>query len=168
MSKKVLFLCTGNYYRSRFAEMLFNALASRENLDWSADSFGLSPSESNIGPVYPGVLEHLKTLGIPLQTEPRYPSRLEMTDLETADLIIAINEMEHRPLISQRYGPWADQTLYWDVPDLNFMTTDDAFCRIEQHVTALIRQLQDRAGPEPGIGSQHDPHKNDCQASRLA
>jgi len=34
----VLFLCTGNYYRSRFAEILFNAVAAKEGLGWRADS----------------------------------------------------------------------------------------------------------------------------------
>jgi len=28
----VLFLCTGNYYRSRFAEVFFNAVATKEGL----------------------------------------------------------------------------------------------------------------------------------------
>jgi len=157
MTKKVLFLCTGNYYRSRFAEMLFNALASREHLDWNADSRGLATSFSNVGPVYPGVLDHLKTLGFPAQNEPRFPIRLEVTNLETADLVIAINEAEHRPLMSQQFERWADQTLYWDVPDLNLMTTEDAFSRIEKHVTTLIRQLQSQqAAPGPAVKSRYD------------
>ena len=36
--KRVLFLCTGNYYRSRYAEELFNHLARGENLPWRASS----------------------------------------------------------------------------------------------------------------------------------
>jgi protein-tyrosine phosphatase len=31
--KIMLFLCTGNYYRSRFAELLFNHLAKQRGLD---------------------------------------------------------------------------------------------------------------------------------------
>ena len=36
--KTVLFLCTGNYYRSRFAEILFNSVAGRMGLPWKASS----------------------------------------------------------------------------------------------------------------------------------
>ena len=36
--KIVLFLCTGNYYRSRFAEALFNSVARKMNLPWKASS----------------------------------------------------------------------------------------------------------------------------------
>ena len=39
--KGVLFLCTGNYYRSRFAEILFNSVAGRMGLPWKAMSKGL-------------------------------------------------------------------------------------------------------------------------------
>jgi protein-tyrosine-phosphatase len=36
--QRVLFLCTGNYYRSRYAEELFNHLARAEGLGWRAFS----------------------------------------------------------------------------------------------------------------------------------
>ena len=39
--KTVLFLSTGNYYRSRFAEILFNSIAPRYGLPWKAESRGL-------------------------------------------------------------------------------------------------------------------------------
>ncbi len=145
MTKQVLFICTGNYYRSRFAEMLFNALASQRSLDWNADSRGLAPGSSNVGPIYPGVLDQLKMLGVAWQGQPRFPVRLERTDLVSADLIVAINELEHRPLMSRGFGEWSDLTLYWDVPDLNFMSAEDAFASIERHVVELIRQLQNHS-----------------------
>ncbi len=48
----VLFLCTGNYYRSRFAEHFFNHVAVREGLAWQADSRGLDVKEGrNPGPM---------------------------------------------------------------------------------------------------------------------
>jgi protein-tyrosine-phosphatase len=40
--KIILFLCTGNYYRSRFAEVLFNSVAGKMGLSWHASSRGLA------------------------------------------------------------------------------------------------------------------------------
>ena len=39
----ILFLCTGNYFRSRFAEQLFNHIAQAEALPWVAESRALRP-----------------------------------------------------------------------------------------------------------------------------
>jgi protein-tyrosine phosphatase len=144
MTQKVLFICTGNYYRSRFAETLFNALAMQKNLDWCADSRGLKLGRSNVGPVYPGVLDQLMKLGFPAEARPRAPIQLGINDLEAADLIVVLNESEHRVLMLQRFEQWTDQVVYWNVPDLNLMKTEDAFSRIEEHVSALIQQLQDQ------------------------
>ena len=43
----VLFLCTGNYYRSRFAAILFNHLARERSSPWSASSRGLKIGFTN-------------------------------------------------------------------------------------------------------------------------
>ena len=49
----VLFLCTGNYYRSRFAEVLFNSVAGKMGLPWRASSRGLALERgfNNVGPM---------------------------------------------------------------------------------------------------------------------
>ena len=62
--KTVLFLCTGNYYRSRFAEELFNHEAERAGLHWIAQSRGLALERgaNNVGPIAPVVLHTLKGL----------------------------------------------------------------------------------------------------------
>jgi Low molecular weight phosphotyrosine protein phosphatase len=40
--RTILFLCTGNSYRSRFAEVLFNSVAGKMGLPWQASSRGLA------------------------------------------------------------------------------------------------------------------------------
>lgn len=49
--KSVLFLCTGNYYRSRFAEIYFNWHAPQQGLLWKAVSRGLGLDPCNLGPL---------------------------------------------------------------------------------------------------------------------
>ncbi len=64
--KQVLFLCSGNYYRSRFAEMLFNALAAQTHLPWVADSSGLAVDRpnGNLGPIAAPTLSALRARNI--------------------------------------------------------------------------------------------------------
>src|SRR5262245_59358254 len=49
--KKILFLCTGNYYRSRYAEEIFNHIAEQRGLAWRAFSRGAAErgSPDNVG-----------------------------------------------------------------------------------------------------------------------
>jgi protein-tyrosine phosphatase len=142
MPSTILFICTGNYYRSRFAEELFNALASRLGLDWRAVSRGLDTERgANVGPVSPHVLRKLEMLDIPVEANLRAPIQLRKTDLEDADLVIAMDAEEHRPLMTQRFREWADQAVYWQVPDLHLMEAEEALSRIERNVTHLAQEL---------------------------
>src|SRR5262249_34309664 len=65
-SKSVLFLCTGNYYRSRFAEELFNHYAAIKGLNWVASSAALAVERCavNVGPLSPYTLSALNDRGI--------------------------------------------------------------------------------------------------------
>ena len=45
--RTVLFLCTGNYYRSRFAEILFDSVAVKMGLPWKASSRGLACDQAD-------------------------------------------------------------------------------------------------------------------------
>jgi protein-tyrosine-phosphatase len=58
---KALLLCTGNYYRSRFAEELSNHLARHHAVDWIAESRALAIERLNgkSGAVSTMVLEAL-------------------------------------------------------------------------------------------------------------
>ncbi len=83
----VLFVCTGNYYRSRFAEGLFNHHARR------------------------------------------------------ADLIVALHEPEHRPMIRRRFPAWEPSITWWEVPDLGDMPPSEAFFLMEARVRDLLSRL---------------------------
>ena len=64
--KTILFLCTGNYYRSRFAEVLFNSVAGKMGLPWQASSRGLALERgvNNVGPMAVSAIAALETMGI--------------------------------------------------------------------------------------------------------
>lgn len=141
MSHTVLFVCTGNYYRSRYAELLFNALRVS---DWQATSRGLALSPYNQGPIWPPVLERLQQRGLAIPDVMRQPLMLRDVDLEQATYVIALNEPEHRPLMQQRFPAWADRITYWQIPDVDVLAADQAFDLIEREITALVRALWER------------------------
>jgi protein-tyrosine-phosphatase len=66
--KSVLFLCTGNYYRNRFAEIFFNSVAGRMGLPWKAFSKGLALERgvNNVGPMELSAVKALEVLGVRL------------------------------------------------------------------------------------------------------
>jgi protein-tyrosine phosphatase len=117
---RVLFLCTGNFFRSAFAEHYFNHLAAqnqklppgdplRKKVRWRAESRGfdiaqLTPSQRS-AKMSRYTLDRLKRLGIPVPAEPRTrlpahtPTLLRLQDLERFDRIIAMHDSSHRPML---------------------------------------------------------------------
>jgi protein-tyrosine-phosphatase len=99
--KTILFLCTGNYYRSRFAENLFNSEARKLDLPWTAASKGLALERgvNNIGPMSESAVQTLRTLGAHGRGCDRMPAPATPEDFAKADRIVALKEAEHRPLL---------------------------------------------------------------------
>jgi len=139
--KTVLFLCTGNYYRSRFAELLFNHLAAERGLAWRADSRGLDPDPYNIGPISRHTLEAARKLGILLKEPPRDPIRATEVDFQGCHLIVAVKEAEHRMLLEQLFPTVVDRVEFWHVHDLDCAGPDEAIPQLHQLVVALIDRL---------------------------
>ncbi len=144
MTRQLLFLCTGNYYRSRFAEHLFNSLASQYHLDWQATSRGVATEFGigNVGPISSFARQGLAARGIMLEENLRMPMQLQEPELAQADRIIALNKAEHRPQIVKRFPAWVDRIEYWHIPDLDVTAADVALPAIERQVHELIRQLR--------------------------
>lgn len=140
MQEKVLFLCTGNYYRSRFAEHLFNHEAARRGLNWTADSRGLAIElgVNNVGPISKYTVAGLRERGIALDGSLRFPQQVQEADLQAAALIIALDRAEHQPYMALRWPAWLNRVHYWEVADLHLMTAADALRSIEAQVIALL------------------------------
>lgn len=144
--KTVLFLCTGNYYRSRFAEILFNSLACRMKLDWAADSRALRITAGrNVGPIAQAAIGGLRQRGIDLPSMIRFPLQACEGDFASATLIIALKEAEHRPLLESQYPRWAHRVEYWHVHDMDQATAAEALAEIERGVQELIARLKGEA-----------------------
>lgn len=122
--KRVLFVCSGNFYRSRLAEILFNHEASSAALDWEAESRGLlEPGDLK------GLSDHAKTylrlaeLG-DLALNPRDPLSMTVEDLTEADLVVALCRSEHKPMMEKKFLALAKalhksgRIRYWNVYDI--------------------------------------------------
>ncbi len=141
----VLFLCSGNYYRSRFAEHTFNTYAHVTGLPWRADSRGLIVDQltSNMGPISRHAIHGLTERGISVPDSPRFPIQLLEPDLAAADLVIALKEAEHRPLLAERFPKWPNHVEYWHIHDIDCALPADALMSLTQEVNQLIQRLQE-------------------------
>ncbi len=135
---RLLFLCSGNYYRSRFAEEVFNYKAKANQSDSRADSRGLRLNPNNVGPMAEVVLKRLARLEVKPIDAGRTPEALNQSDLEDAALVIAMSRQEHYPLMREMFPAYSDQITYWDVEDTGRMSPDEAFRRIELLIDQLI------------------------------
>lgn len=143
---KILFLCTGNYYRSRFAAHLFNDFAVKQQLDWCADSRGLALERgtNNVGAISKYARTALAERGIILKDDERFPLAASVEDFQTATQIIALDESEHYPLMRDRFSQWADKIEYWLVHDVDKTTAVEALGQIEQKILLLMNTLSEQ------------------------
>jgi protein-tyrosine phosphatase len=144
--KTVLFICTGNYYRSRFAEDVFNHHAKLNRLNWRADSAGLMVHETrhqNPGSISHYVLSALEELSIEPETHRRNPQPVTVALLDKADLIIATSETEHRSMVEERIPKYLSAITYWNVEDIEFEDPKVALKALSKLTLELIDNLKE-------------------------
>lgn len=139
----LLFLCTGNYYRSRFAELLFNALIDKTALNWTAFSRGIALEHgiNNVGPLSHYTQHALQARGIILPHPLPFPQQLQRWDLRAAHHIVALKEVEHRPLLEQKFPDWPSTIEFWHIDDLDQAPPDIALAAIEGEIHKLLFRL---------------------------
>lgn len=138
----ILFLCTGNYYRSRFAQALLNHLAPQRGLPWRAFSRGLwIQPEVNPGTISIHTQKELQRRGLPLELAGSEPLPLTEDDILKADRIYALKEAEHRPLMQRNFPKYVDRVTYWKVHDLDAASPEEALPQIERLVQGVLDEL---------------------------
>ncbi len=142
-TRRVLFLCSGNYYRSRFAEACFNFHAAQRGLRWRAESRGFRLGARNVGPISQHAVAGLAERGIPLIEPERMPRVAAELDLADSQLIVALKEEEHRPLMLERFAAWADRVEYWRIHDIDFAEPRVALAELEREVHNLLSRLSE-------------------------
>ena len=143
--QKLLFLCTGNYYRSRFSEEYFNFHAERLGLPWVADSMGISQDfkgNGNVGPMSSHTVAELARLEIEPRGPDRFPKSVSEADLHSFDRIIAVSVDEHLPMLQALWPDRLQKLEYFDVEDLHLEGSETALPRLKRHLDELLSELQ--------------------------
>ena len=155
--KTVLFLCTGNYFRSRFAEILFNHVAGKFGLSWKASSraLALEPATRHVGPMALVAIDALQKMGIRASADfARLPQEVTTDELDQADFIVALKQTEHLPMLQERFPAWVEKVEFWDVDD-----DPKVLGLIEKEVLDLIARLISGGRRDRSPVQQDDPPK---------
>jgi predicted translation initiation factor SUI1 len=145
--KTILFLCTGNYFRSRYAEVLFVSVAKKMGLPWDASSraLALERGVNNVGSMATTAIKALEAMGIrDAERCGRLPVQVTISELEQADVIVALKHAEHLPLLQERFPAFAEKVEFWHVDD-----APDALPIIESKINDLLARLLGGGGEAP-------------------
>lgn len=142
--RSILFVCTGNYYRSRFAEALFNHQAAQRKLNWRAFSRGLAIHVVPEGDLSQHTRHALEMRGIDLGHTGPTRVQIAQEDFEGATRVIAMDDAEHRPMIRRMFPDWETRILFWKVRDLPWWEPEMGLETIENEVLSLAESLAPR------------------------
>ena len=99
---RLIFVCTGNFFRSRLAEMLFNHYAAPFGLPWRAESRGLMVTGRLHG-MASETRAYAEARG--LHVTERNPLPLLVDELAEAKLVVLMCQSEHEPMMERDFRP---------------------------------------------------------------
>lgn len=148
----ILFLCTGNYFRSRFCEEWFNYCVRIRNhqdlLEAKSAGLGVQPGNGNIGPMAVEAMAALSARGLVLdQALLHLPHQLSEAELIEANCVVAVDAEAHRPMIQAQFPAWESRIHFWDVKDLGECDVGvDPITQLQHRVEELVDRLGSHKG----------------------
>ena len=133
---KILFVCTGNSYRSPVAE----ALLKKVRGDLEVESAGTQPA----GMIAPNAKKFLERENA-LEKLKRTPEGIDQKNLEEYDLIVAMKQ-NHKNEILRRHPQMEDRIEVWNIDDpiyLPYGSDEEVFEEIKRKVMELAESIQD-------------------------
>lgn len=144
--KKITFVCSGNYYRSRYAESYFNYISDVLGLPYQADSFGLAVHLADDlakehGEISPFSRKKLEDAGIPEKYFNRDRKSLTKDDIESSDFIIAMDKEEHVPMIKEKFPKYIHQFNFFEIKDIFDWEPEKTLSESQKKVEMIINQI---------------------------
>ena len=144
--RTVLFLCTGNYFRSRFSELWFNhqIVLQGHDDDVHAVSAGLkvTSDNGNIGAMAIEAQIALQQRGVAVDpTQLAMPRQVSRDDVEQADVVVAVDAEAHRPMVQELFPDLEAKIRFWSVKDLGEDEGTDPISLLQHQVDQLINAL---------------------------
>lgn len=134
---KILFVCTGNSYRSPVAE----ALLKKVRGDLEVESAGTQPA----GMIAPNAKKFLERENA-LEKLKRTPEGIDQKNLEEYDLIVAMKQ-NHKNEILRQHPQMEDRIEVWNIDDpiyLPYGFDEEVFEEIKRKVIELAESIQDK------------------------
>ncbi len=131
---KILFVCTGNAYRSPYAE----ALLKKQRPDLDVESAGLQVAI----PIAKEVRNYLKKIDAELYLK-SFPESLDKKNLRGYDLIIVM-EPKHKSAVLRKCPECENRIIVWNIEDPYFeeqKTAEIIYYAIENKVNELAKSL---------------------------
>ena len=116
--KKILFVCTANIFRSRFAEEVFNSLAIDSGVSLNAFSAGLKVGQFTTRKIYYPALKQLERYNIKPLREDEISTHIDDLNLDEYERIICMDEPEHRPMVDENSNLKGRNVEYWNIVDI--------------------------------------------------
>ena len=139
--KKVLFVCTANIHRSRFAEEVFNYFCAKHNKDYHAFSAGLRVGDYSFRKIYYPALENLKAFNITPQRPNDLSKHIKDVNLENYDKIICMDEDEHKPMVNSDPKLSNYNFEYWNITDMPKVDSDVSLPICYKKVEILLNEM---------------------------
>jgi len=133
---KILFICTGNSYRSPVAEALLKKIRG----DLEVESAGTQPA----GMIAPNAKKFLERENA-LEKLKRRPEGIGQKNVEEYDLIVAMKQ-NHKNEILRLYPQTEDRIEVWNIDDpiyLPYGSDEEVFEEIKRKVMELAESIQD-------------------------